>query len=326
MSSFRRIVWLSILLAGACCACSRSPDRSTTSTAAATAEPPPAAPAPQPAAPSVPPPVASHATTAPDPAAATPETGPAAALRSDPGPTATGKVLETMDAGGYTYLQIDTGHDKIWAATAPIKLKIGQLLTVPLEMPMENFHSAKLNRDFPLIYFASRVARGNEPLPPRPAMPTAAERAAAGRAPAAQAMPPGHPPVEQTMPPGHPPVGKGAQSTIAVTEVIRPPAGGLSVADLWARRTSLAGKTVMVRGKVVKFLGGIMGRNWVHVQDGTGSAKDGSNDVTVTTDGEAKPGDIVTATGTLAIDKDFGAGYRYGAIIEGATLSKATGS
>ena len=128
------------------------------------------------------------------------------------------------------------------------------------------------------------------------------------------------------MPPGHPAVGAGTQSPVTVTGVIAPPAGGLSVADLWARRTSLSGKTVVVRGKVVKFLGGIMGRNWVHLQDGTGNAKDGSNDVTVTTDGDAKPGDLVTATGTLAIERDFGAGYRYGAIIEGATLSKAAGS
>lgn len=300
MSSFRPIVWLPILLAGAFAACSKSPAASAVSAAPAATPAPAPAPVAQPAAPEVPPPVASHTTTA--------------AARNE-GPTASGKILETMDAGGYTYVQIDTGRERIWVATAPIKVRVGQLLTVPLEMPMENFHSAKLNRDFPLIYFASRVADGNEPLPPRPAMPTAAERAAAGQAPAGEAMPPGHPPVSTT-----------TKSPITVTEVIQPPAGGLSVADLWARRTSLAGKPVVVRGKVVKFLSGIMGRNWVHVQDGTGSAKDGSNDVTVTTDADVTPGDIVTATGTLAIDKDFGAGYRYGAIIEGATLSKAAGS
>ena len=210
-----------------------------------------------------------------------------------------------MDAGGYTYVLIDTGTRKIWAATSPIEVKVGEQLTVPLEMPMRDFHSAKLARDFPLIYFASRVSRGGEPLP---------AVAAEGGLPA---------PDGQTMPSGHPPVGAGTSaSPISVTEVIPPAAGGHSVADLWARRTVLAGKTVVVRGKVVKSLGGIMGSNWVHLQDGTGSAKDGTNDITVTTTEEAKPGDILTATGTLAIDKDFGAGYRYGAIIEGATLSR----
>lgn len=187
----------------------------------------------------------------------------------DTAATATGRVVETMDAGGYTYVQIDTGTEKIWAATSPIAIKVGEELTVPLEMPMQNFHSAKLGRDFPLIYFASSVSRGGEP---------------------GGAMP--------------------------------PPAGGQSVAGLWAKRTSLAGKTVVVRGKVVKFLGGIMGKNWVHLQDGTGNAKDGTNDITVTTADQAKPGEILTATGRLAIDRDFGAGYRYGVIVEEATLSK----
>jgi hypothetical protein len=125
------------------------------------------------------------------------------------------------------------------------------------------------------------------------------------------------------VPPGHPPIGTGAAaSAVTVSEVIPPAPGGQSVADVWAKRAALAGKTVVVRGKVVKFLAGIMGRNWIHLQDGTGTAKDGSNDITVTTDAQAKPGDVLTATGTLAIDKDFGAGYKYGAIVEGATLSR----
>jgi hypothetical protein len=312
-------------------ACSKSPAPSSASTSSPAATPA-AAPAPPAAAPAppaaLPPAIPSHQRTQPDattPGATAGAAGPGGASTA----TVTGKVIETMDAGGYTYVHLDTGTEKIWAATAPIKVNVGQVLTVPLEMPMENFHSAKLGRDFPLIYFASRVSRGSEPLPPRPAMPTAAERAAAmppGHPAVGQSMPPGHPDVAQTMPPGHPPVGAASKSPITVTEVIPPPAGGLSVGDLWAKRTSLAGKTVVVRGKVVKFLGGIMNRNWVHLQDGTGHAQDGTNDITITTDGDTKPGDILTATGTLAIDKDFGAGYRYGAIIEGATLSKAGGS
>jgi hypothetical protein len=94
------------------------------------------------------------------------------------------------------------------------------------------------------------------------------------------------------------------------------------VEALWARRATLGGKSVVVRGKVVKFLAGIMGRNWAHLQDGTGSSKDGTHDITITTEATLAPGDVVTATGTLAVDKDFGAGYKYGAIVEGATITK----
>ena len=279
MSSARLIPVLPWLLAGAVAgsACSKAPASSASNATTA-------------ASPAVPPAMPAHEKRSPVP--------------QDPAETATGTIVETMDAGGYTYVRLDTGTEQIWVATSPIAVKVGETLTVPLEMPMQNFHSAKLGRDFPLIYFASRVSRGGEPLP---------TEATGGMPPASG----------QTMPPGHPPVGAGAPaSPTGVTEAIAPPAGGHTVADLWARRKALAGTTVVVRGKVVKALGGVMGRNWVHLQDGTGKAKDGTNDITVTTADEAKPGDIVTATGTLGIDKDFGAGYRYGAIVESATLSK----
>jgi len=82
----------------------------------------------------------------------------------------------------------------------------------------------------------------------------------------------------------------------------------------------LKNKDVVVRGKVVKFLGGIMGKNWMHLQDGTGSAEKGDNDITVTTDEKVSVGDVVTVKGTLAADKDFGAGYRYEVIIENAKV------
>ncbi len=98
------------------------------------------------------------------------------------------------------------------------------------------------------------------------------------------------------------------------------PAGGLTIAEAWAKRESLSGKTVTVRGTVVKVNNGILGFNWLHVQDGSGKASDGTNDLTVTTDAVVKVGDVVTVTGTLAVKKDFGAGYAYEAILEKATI------
>jgi hypothetical protein len=108
----------------------------------------------------------------------------------------------------------------------------------------------------------------------------------------------------------------------AVTEKIAPPPGGLSIADVWARRTTLAGKVVLLRGKVVKVNNAIMDRNWVHLQDGSGAPKDGTHDLTVTTTDVVTVGDIVTVSGTLAIDKDFTEGYTYAAIVENATIKK----
>jgi hypothetical protein len=94
--------------------------------------------------------------------------------------------------------------------------------------------------------------------------------------------------------------------------------GGYTVEELYAKKDELKGKKVAVRGKVVKFNGGIMGRNWAHLQDGSG--KQGADDITVTTNQNAKIGDTIIATGVMATNKDFGGGYSYEVILEEAAL------
>lgn len=93
-----------------------------------------------------------------------------------------------------------------------------------------------------------------------------------------------------------------------------------TVAALYKEKASLAGQTIKVQGKVVKVNMGIMGRNWLHVQDGTGEAGK-TNDLTVTSNEAAKVGDQVTVTGKVAVDKDFGSGYAYGLLLEEATIA-----
>ena len=219
--------------------------------------------------------------------------GPAQAVQ-----TVTGTVLETMDAATYTYVRVKTDKGDVWAASSQFKVAVGDKVVVPLEMPMENFRSNALKRDFPLIFFATRITKEGEA--------PAAESAIAAMGGA--------------LPPGHSPTGS-ARAT--VTEVIPQPAGGTTVAALWTNRKALAGKPVTVRAKVVKFNGGIMGKNWFHLQDGTGTEKDGTNDITVTSAAETKVGDIVTITGTLVLDRDFGSGYAYAVIIEDAKIVPA---
>jgi hypothetical protein len=94
------------------------------------------------------------------------------------------------------------------------------------------------------------------------------------------------------------------------------------LAAVWKNRAALAGTTVTVRGKIVKYNGGILGVNWMHVQDGTGSAADRSNDLTVTSETEAKVGDEISATGTIGVNKDIGSGYQYPVILERARIVK----
>jgi len=74
-----------------------------------------------------------------------------------------------------------------------------------------------------------------------------------------------------------------------------------------------------VRGRVVKFTPDVMNKNWIHVQDGTGSS--GSNDLTVSTSATATVGSMVLVRGKLTADRDLGAGYHYDVIIEDGSVT-----
>jgi len=89
-----------------------------------------------------------------------------------------GTVVETMNAAGYTYVQVDSGTEKIWAAAPAFTVAVGDSVVVPEGMPMNNYHSKTLNRDFPVVYFVDSVLNASAP--------------AAAASPAA-AMPEGHP-------------------------------------------------------------------------------------------------------------------------------------
>ncbi|MDH3628616.1 MAG: nucleotide-binding protein [Acidobacteriota bacterium] len=93
-----------------------------------------------------------------------------------------------------------------------------------------------------------------------------------------------------------------------------------TIAELYADSGELSGKVVTLRGQVVKFSSGIMGRNWIHLQDGSGDETAGTHDITVTTSDATAVGEIVSVQGTVAVDKNFGAGYRYAVIVEEATV------
>ena len=95
------------------------------------------------------------------------------------------------------------------------------------------------------------------------------------------------------------------------------------VSELYKGKAALDKQKVTVRGKVVRVSVGIMNRNWIHLQDGSGTPANQDNDLTVTTAQELPAvGKIVTVNGTLAKDKDFGSGYFYPVILEEATIKR----
>ena len=118
----------------------------------------------------------------------------------------------------------------------------------------------------------------------------------------------------------HPPVATSQASAEGMDfSGIEVPSGGARIAELYARKKELAGKEVIVRGKVTKFTPNVMGKNWIHMMDGTGS--EGTNDLTVTTATAVQVGDVVLVRGVMNVDRDFGMGYAYEILVEDAEVT-----
>lgn len=208
----------------------------------------------------------------------------------------TGKVIETMNAAGYTYVQVDDGTKKVWAAAPEFQVAVGDEVIVPDGMPMNNYHSKSLDRDFEVVYFVDAILNPNAP--------------GAAVDPNA-AVPEGHPNTK---------VSAAAPADIDLKDIAKAD-GGKTVAEVNSGKAELAGKEITLRGKVVKYNAQIMGKNWLHIQDGSGDAAAGTNDITVTSATEAKVGDTVLISGKVTLDKDFGYGYKYALIIEDAKVT-----
>ncbi len=119
---------------------------------------------------------------------------------------------------------------------------------------------------------------------------------------------------------GHTGADAAASGPIKVDKATGP--GAYTVEEIFAKGAELDKKIVVVRGKVVKVSAGIMSRNWIHLRDGSGDPAKGTHNLVVTSQDLPKVGDVVTASGTLAKDRDFGSGYLYAVIVEEASVKK----
>jgi hypothetical protein len=197
-----------------------------------------------------------------------------------------GKVAEVLESGGYTYVRVENAGKSTWVAIPAMKMTIGSEVTFAAGDEMKNFPSKTLNRTFESIIFSGG-----------PVTPAKGNMAKSSTAQGTKSAASGKISVEK------------APGTDAYT-----------VAELYKLKGKLDKKKVTVRGKVVKVSTGIMKRNWIHLQDGTGSKKKKTNNLVVTSDANAEEGDVITIKGTLAKDKDFGSGYKYEVIVEKAVI------
>lgn len=193
-----------------------------------------------------------------------------------------GTVVEVKDTESYTYLLLKEGNTNTWVAVDHSTVKVGSQVTIENPMEMTNFESKALKRTFPSIIFGSiQGAAGSSANP------------------------------------------HGASVKVTDTDVKVSKAKGpraYTVAEVVNQADALNNKPVEVHAKVVKFSPEIMGKNWVHVRDGSGKDSDNSNDVLVTTSASTRVGATVTVLGTVRTKQDFGSGYSYKVLIDNATL------
>ncbi len=210
------------------------------------------------------------------------------AAPSSPGFALKGEILEVRNVPSYTYLRLKTNEGERWAAVPTASVKKGDRVTLYNAMVMENFESKALKRKFARIVFATL---------------TDPNAAAPGTASPPHGAPLAAPPLAVKVPKATGPDAK-------------------TVAEVVAGRSALKGKIVTVRARVMKVSSGILGKNWLHLQDGSGSAAAGTHDLIVTTTQPAAAGEVVSATGTVRTDVDLGSGYVYAVLLDGAKLRK----
>ncbi|MGB3224658.1 MAG: DNA-binding protein [Desulforhopalus sp.] len=233
-------------------------------------------------------------------------------------PTASGTIIETMNASGYTYMLIENQMKQTWVAIPGAKVETGETVSYYEGIEMKNFNSKSLNRTFETVIFSPGLAdqkaadTQNKENPKQPA-PTDSFTAAI------QAE------KENVQPDISTAVSGGSAGAIAPLEEISIEKAtgdnGYTVEEIFEKAKQLAGEKVRVQGKVVKFSPMIMGKNWIHIQDGTGDPLHNTHDLVVTTGETVAVDSIVTIEGQLAAEKDFGAGYKYSAIVEDAAIT-----
>jgi len=204
-------------------------------------------------------------------------------------PALKGEVLETRNVEGYTYLRLKTAQGEVWAAVPTTAVAKGAEVTIGNPMAMENFESKTLKKTFDKIVFGQIVEPGARPAAPTPAH-------------------------------GAMPAAGSNEAVVKVAKATGPDAK--TVAEVVTGKAALKDKPVLVRGQVVKVSSGILGKNWLHLRDGSGTAANGSNDILVTTKDTAVVGDVVNARGTVRTDVTVGPGYAYAVLIDDAALRK----
>jgi hypothetical protein len=218
-------------------------------------------------------------------------------------PSVLGEVLEVLDGGAFTYMRLRTATgEETWAAARRAAVTKGTQVTLEDPVMMQNFESKALKRTFDTVVFGTLAGSGNVTAPVASAPPVVPPTGAGAHSPHGG------------------PTAMPGMGTVKVAKAEG--ADARTVAEVHADRLALKDRTVTIRASVVKVTPGVMGRNWIHLRDGSGLAADRSDDIVVTSNDEPKLGDVVVASGVVRTDVNLGSGYAYKVLVEDATFRK----
>jgi hypothetical protein len=205
------------------------------------------------------------------------------------------EVVEVIQGNTYTYIKAKENMAEKWMAVSKQEVQTGAVYYYDEALPMSNFHSKEIDRTFEEIFFVNSI--GTTPF-------------SSGQMGQMQG--------EMGQMEGHMGKVENRQNSEITLEK---QAGEITIAQIFANRNDYSGKEIEIRGIVVKVNEQVMGKNWIHIQDGT--SDNGNFDLTVTSDDLPNLNDEVTVKGKIILNKDFGYGYTYEVIMEDAELVSA---
>ena len=219
-------------------------------------------------------------------------------------------VQEVLQASEYTYLHSKENGNEVWLAVPSMQAKAGDTYYYEGGIEMKKFESKELSKVFESIILLEKLNTE-----PKSSAVVATEK-------------------QYTNTPAEDHATATKDESSATSEnykrkatapekkeiKIKAADGGMTIAKLFSGKDGLSGKTVKIKGQVVKYTPAVMNKNWIHIQDGTDL--NGKFDLAVTSTNEVKVGDIVTFEGKISLNKDLGYGYFFDVIMEDAVVKQ----
>ena len=191
-------------------------------------------------------------------------------------------ALETLETSKYVYVKVSEAGEQYWVATNKMPVAIGETYFYSSGLLKQNFRSKEHDRVFEKLYLIPSLVKENHGVSKRPAI---AQKTA--------------------------PKNTKSYSHEDLSDLV-------AIKDLVENPDQFSGKVIKIKGVCTKVNSKILGRNWIHLKDGSLD----SYDLVVTSRQVVQVGNEMVVSGKVTLKKDFGSGYYYDILIEEGEISQ----